>query len=417
MLLEESKISIWVCGRRWGKSILIALSLLKTALEYPGSRSWYIANDYALCLEQKRMMLRCQDLEKLVSHNYSQFPPRLEFHNGSSIAFRSCDRPELLRGAGLKKFAYDEAGSNNNGGDLVEAILMPMIADSDGVGIIASTYNGRNWFYDMAEKGKKWTPGAMVRTWVYPTSSGYAFQDEGGKRSLAELKSITSPMKWRQEYECEPLAVEDTVFEFVDQCITPTVPQDSPEPYRPNTNPDEYIVSQDIGRVVDCSGVVVLECETGIVVHSETYPKGMLHKDQAQRTLALSQKWNRATVVLDTTGGASGGKKESNIKYYEDILPDFEAITWTIDTKRNMVNHLALEFEQKKIWIPECFGELISQLRLYRYRYSETALCPIFFGRPDDLVAALLMASWQRKVDYVAISGRRTKDALYEGTI
>jgi hypothetical protein len=141
----------------------------------------------------------------------------------------------------------------------------------------------------------------------------------------------------------------------------------------------------------------------GNVVHVEQYPLGMRHEEQAQRTLTLSKRYNQALVVLDTTGGASGGRSESHIREYEKVLRSFQPVVWTIDTKRNMVNRLALDLETQKVKIPAAFTDLIAQLKLYRYKMTQNGIQPTFGPSEghDDLVAALMMATWAREKEWL----------------
>ena len=81
-----------------------------------------------------------------------------------------------------------------------------------------------------------------------------------------------------------------------------------------------------------------------------------------------------------------------------------------------MVNKLALDLEKALIKIPAQFTELISQLKLYRYKMSAGAMQPSFGPSEgkDDLVASLMMASlarergWIHNPNYGSIS-----DAIY----
>jgi hypothetical protein len=398
IIQHPARVKVAVCGRRWGKTVMMALALAYTAAQYAGSRSWYVANDYALCMAQKRMMARSPDFMKFVSHEYSQFPPRFEMKNGSEIAFRSADRPDLLLGAGLQLICHDEASRASK--DLFWRVLMPMVADTRGTVLAGSTYNGRNWFYDLAEEGKKWNPDPdspdnLIKTWIYPSHTGKAFQGEEGLKSLTQLKSKTDPMVWRQEFECEPLATIDAVFRTVDQCIGGT-----PESY----NGDPYVLAHDIGRIEDAGAIAVLNLRTGLVAHCLEYPLGMPHEEQARRSRKTADDYH-ALVLLDTTGGGSGGRGESHVREYLKYLPNAREITFSPDTKRAMVGRLNLDFEQKKIRIPEAHKEMISQCKLYRYKLSEQAIIPTYWGKPDNLVAALMMCTWAREKKWTNGSG------------
>ena len=390
---HPAQIKAAVCGRRWGKTIMMAMYLAIAALKRPNCTVWYVSQSYSRSLKMMRIMKKCKPFMMLVRAVHSQFPPRFEMKNGSEVGFRSADRPDELRGEGLRLICVDEAAILTK--YLFWEVLYPMVADTDGTILAGSTFNGHNWFYELAEEGKKNLPDK--KTWVYPTASGMRFQGQKGRARLARFKANTPPMVWQQECECEPLALIDAVFMYVDQCIGGV-------PGRPDPR-TRYVVSQDIGRTYDPSGVVVMDY-AGNVAHVEQYPLGMLHATQARRTLALSQQFNNATVVLDTTGGASGGHSESHIKEYQKIIHAFQPVTWTIDTKRNMVNRLALDLETMKVKIPPVFKDLIAQLKLYRYKIAQNAIQPTFGpseGR-DDLVAALMMAAWAREKQWFSTS-------------
>lgn len=392
---HPARIKVAVCGRRWGKTVLMAMALGIVAAQYPGCRCWYVANDYSLVLEQMRMMMKSQSFMAMVAKPHMQFPPRFEMKNGSQIAFRSADRPHLLRGAGLRLICHDEAANSSK--ELFWEVLAPMTLDTGGTIICGSTYKGRNWFYDLAEKGKRWNADPLsadhlIKTWIYPTSTGMRFQDAAGKKRLEQLKAETDPMTWQQECECEPLAVTGAVFRHVDQCIG-----GEPEVWN-ERQPQRglYVVAQDLGRVEDHSAIIVLNLETGNVAHACEYPLGMLHEDQAKRTRDIAAQY-RALVVLDSTGGAAGGRHESYVREYLKIMPDAREINFTAETKRNMVNRLNLDFEQRRVTIPPEYKEVISQCKLYQYKQTDTAIIPQFFGRPDDYVASLMMATWARE--------------------
>ena len=391
IIQHPSLIKIAVCGRRWGKTIMMAIYLATVALMHANCTVWYVSPRYARSMKMMRIMKKCKPFMELVADVAMQFPPRFEMKNGAEICFISADREDELRGEGLKLICVDETSILTP--HLFYEVLLPMTMDGDGTILAGSTYNGRNWFYDLAHSGQ--IDSVDVKTWVHPTSSGMKFKGERGLERLARFKAITPPAVWKQECECEPMALIDAVFMYVDQCIIPgkeDLPIILPMPI-PGM---QYVVAQDIGKEVDPSGVVVQELASGKTVYIESYGLHTLHKVQAQRTAKLQQHFNYALVCLDTTGGASGGKEESHIKEYAKVIKHFQSVTFTVDTKRSMVGLLELELQNMKTSIPAHFKELIAQLKLYRSHFSEKAILPTFFGRPDDLVSAMMMCSYAR---------------------
>lgn len=402
MMEDPAHVKIWACGRRWGKSILMAILMAITSLRHDDCTVWYVSPRYARSLKMMRIMKKCKPFMELVANTHMQFPPRFEMKNGSEICFISADREEELRGEGLRLICTDEAGILSK--HLFEDILMPMTADSGGTIIAGSTFNGRNWFYDKAVSGMPASDRAKtlatgidpdVKTWIYPTSTGYAFKGTTEKVARFErMRKNTGPMTWKQEYECEPLATVDAVFTYVDQCVVQAIPIEKPE------RGHRYVLSHDLGRSPDRAGVTVMDLDTGEFVYAEQYPEHMKHSEQAARTRDLGFYWSAtgrdtdsALIVLDTTGGASGGRDESHIKEYAEVITQgFRSVTFTQDTKRNMVGQLQLDMENMRVKIPYIFNEFVSQLKLYRYHWGEKSIQPQFFGRPDHLVSSALMA-------------------------
>jgi len=397
---DKTPIKVVTCGRRWGKTTLMALALARTAFAFPGSKSMYIANDYALSLDLFRTMKRARGFMRFVKSSPAQFPPRMELKNGSEIQFRSGDRPELILGGGRKLICQDEAARGKR--DLYQEKLLPMIADTDGQIILGSTYNGRNWYYDLSKEGRK---GAEdIRTWVYPSRTGLKFQGARGKRRLERLRKRFPESVWLQEFECQPLASKDAVFRFVERIVGGRL--------EPTAIPGHnYVLGLDLGRVKDPTGAVVLDLNTDTVAHAESFPLMMEHAEQAQRAKRLAQAYNDADVIVDSTGGAAGGKEESYVKFYRDVIDGLREITWTRTMKMNLVNQTALDIERKKVYIPKEATELVAQTKLYQYRFGANAIMPTYgapSGEHDDEISGLMMCLWARERGWVSASaGRR----------
>lgn len=390
---HPARVKVLVAGRRWGKSTLQALYLAKVALENPGCTVWYVCTSYAQSLQLMRIMKRNRGFMQFVSQAHAQFPPRFEMKNGSTIAFRSADNEDNLRGAGLLLICLDEAAYVNE--TTFTNVLLPMIADSGGTILLASTFNGRDYFYDLANVGME-GKNERVATWVYPTRTGLRFRSPEGTKELEALRSTFAPAVWDQEYECIALAVQNAVFRGVDLCVG-----GMPGTYNPNNT---YIVGFDIGRVKDPSACVVLECETGAIVHCAEFPLGEPHALQAGRLRSICDHYHAECVADGTIPHNTHGTADSYITYYREAVRGIREVIWTRPQKIELINNLALEIEQKRIGIPPQFDELIAQLKIYRYKVTKDYHLPTY-GPPtdtdhDDQLAALSMACWGRKMHW-----------------
>ena len=390
---HPARIKVLVAGRRWGKSVLQALYLAKVALENPGCTVWYVCTSYAQSLQIMRMMKRNRAFMEFVSQAHMQFPPRFELKNGSTIAFRSADNEDNLRGAGLLLICLDEAAYAKQ--STFANVLLPMIADSGGTILLASTYNGRDYFYDLANIGME-GKNERIATWVFPTRTGLRFRGPEGTKELEALRTTFAPAVWDQEYECIALAVSNAVFRGVDMCVGGV-----PQSYNPNCT---YIAGFDIGRVKDPSACVVIECETGNIVYCTQFDLGEPHAMQAQRLRVICDTYRAECVADGTIPHNTHGSADSYITYYREAVRGIREVIWTRPQKIELINNLALEIEQKKIAIPPHFDELIAQLKIYRYKVTKDYHLPTY-GPPsetdhDDQLAALAMAAWGRKMHW-----------------
>lgn len=411
VLQSKAPFTCLAAGRRWGKSITDGHWLAKGAWDNPGSTWWYTSLSYGRALKQKRVMESSKGFRRYIAHSYAQFPPRFILTNGSEIAFRSLDRPDNLLGDGLAGLVVDEAARVPY--DVWKQTLLPMLADTKGRALLTSTYNGRDWFYEMTQRGLKGAPG--IAAFEFPTSTGLKFQGAEGRERLARLRAEFDADTWAQEFECKPLAMSDAVFgRWVDRVVVA-----SKQAARRNA---PTCVSIDLGRVVDPTVMVTVQplnrpdgspggvCPAAvwIVVDVQEFPLGMEHAEIAARCAEHVGKFAAPCVVLDSTGGASGGREESFVRYYRERLPGLRAITWNATTKSQMVGSAKLLIEQKRTLIPGAFARTIDQLKVYRYKRKEMSNWVIYGapdGQHDDHVAAFIQAAYAIEQDWIAAVG------------
>jgi hypothetical protein len=395
ILGDNSREKILAAGRRWGKSTLARLLLIKSALEKPGSQNWYVAPTYSKAMSEMRKLKANKGFMQLVAKSYAQFPPRFELTNGSIIAFRSCDpgHADTLRGEPLACFVLDEAAYCDP--NVYYSVLLPSIADVDGQAFVTSTFQGRGWFFELYEKGLNGTnPG--IRSWKYPTSTGLAFRGKAGKERLAQLRSHFTDDIWRQEFEAEPLSASNTVFglPYIIKC-TGGSEVDCGQPGQ------KYITAFDIGRVVD-SSFAITGLPNGQIVAAERFPK-IEHGLQAVKLGQVQRRYNDSLVVLDSTGGGNP-TGDPHVKEYQDACSGSRCVNFSRENKGKMVADAALMLEKGMIKIPKSCTELIAQLKVYQYKISAGAMYPAYSapkGEHDDGVSAFLLychairSNWQ----------------------
>lgn len=146
---DSNRYVVVNCGRRAGKTFLVATKLTQFAAENPKSMSWYCAPTYRQAKQIMWQMLRevvpPQAIEK---KNETDLTLRLK--NGSTIMLKGADNPDSLRGVRIDFCVFDECAFIDKWED-VWTVVRPTLVDSKASVWFISTPNGFNHFKDMAE--------------------------------------------------------------------------------------------------------------------------------------------------------------------------------------------------------------------------------------------------------------------------
>ena len=106
ILNDSSRFKVIVAGRRWGKTILSLMYLLKDEFK-PNERRWFITPTYRqgkmIVFPVLRQMFSGFDNAKLNESEMS-----VVFSNGAELAVKGADNEHNLRGVELTKCVMDE---------------------------------------------------------------------------------------------------------------------------------------------------------------------------------------------------------------------------------------------------------------------------------------------------------------------
>ena len=144
---SEKRFRLLVAGRRFGKSYLSCIELLRGAIERPGEVYFYCAPTYRMAKD-----IAWKELKKLVPKVWVQAKNetdlRLDLINGSSIELKGTENAMALRGRSLAGVVLDEAAFMDR--DVWAEVIRPALADKQGWALFISTPDGTaSWFYDM----------------------------------------------------------------------------------------------------------------------------------------------------------------------------------------------------------------------------------------------------------------------------
>ncbi len=168
--------NILITGNRWGKSFVCAVNIIHNAIykirpiKYEKIRQYRvvtasITQDQANIIFNTtlRLIRESEFLEPLLKKITMTPYPKMRFGNGATIEARTTqNRGQYLLGQDYDLFIFDEVAFETDPEYVVEEVIQMRLADREGRLILASTPNGKNWFYRRArEIHEKKRPGYL----------------------------------------------------------------------------------------------------------------------------------------------------------------------------------------------------------------------------------------------------------------
>lgn len=190
ILIDQSRFKVIVAGRRWGKTVLSLMYLLKDEFQ-AGERRWFITPTY----RQGKMIvfpvLR-QMFQGFVGAKINESEMSVIFDNGAELAVKGADNEHNLRGVELTKCVMDEMAYIKP--HVWEEIIYPMLATTQGSVLFIGTPSGYDIMYDLYSRGQSeqgW------KSWQFTTLQGGFVPAE----EIERAKRTMDPTLFRQEFE------------------------------------------------------------------------------------------------------------------------------------------------------------------------------------------------------------------------
>ena len=370
ILNNPARFKVLACGRRWGKSEVGLIEILKAAhLEH--KRCWWVVPGYQTADDiWPDLVNAVKDLKDVV---ISHSKRRINLPKGGMIAIRTAHNPDKLRGPGLDFAVLDEAAFMP--ARIWHNVIRPMLATTRGVARFLSTPNGRNWFWERLRDGLD----PLKEEWA-------AFQFRTGQSDLvdaAELQSLresTPEHIWEIEYQAKFTDDRGQVFRRITDAAAPA-PYHQPQPGH------AYVAGVDWGRSKDYTAIAVLDASNGKMVALERFNQ-VGWELQRDRLTQIVKKWRPQVVWAEANSIG-----EPNIDaLVRQGLPVRRFYT-SAKTKAPLIESLALAIERNDITLlddPVLLGELadykFDRLSNGSYRYGAPS------GGHDDTVIATALA-------------------------
>ncbi|NBV87253.1 MAG: terminase, partial [Verrucomicrobia bacterium] len=190
---SRKRFRVLVAGRRFGKSYLSCVELLRGAIERPGETYFYCAPSYRMAKDIVwKLLKRLVPKSWVKSKNETDL--KIELVNGSTIELKGTENAMALRGRSLAGVVLDEAAFMDR--DVWFEVIRPALADKQGWALFISTPDGTaSWFYDLwcyADEGDSdWS------RWQFTTIDGDNVPPEEIEAARGQLDART----FRQEFE------------------------------------------------------------------------------------------------------------------------------------------------------------------------------------------------------------------------
>jgi hypothetical protein len=365
-------------GRRWGKTV----SGLNWGLEgicNEGGPVWWIAPIYATSKMAYRRLIDAawKGGAAAAIKDKSETELRVEFINGEVLWFKTGDNPDNLRGEGIKRAILDEGARLKR--DVWEGVIRPALSDTNGRALIISTPKGKNWFYEIFERGQDPLQAENYQSWKFPTADNPRVPSE----DIEQAKQTLPLDVFKQEYLAEFLENQAGVFRNIEACVGSA----KEEPVAGK----QYFAGLDHARTTDFTVLTILD-NTGRQIYFDRF-NILSWAIQRERIIPVCKKY-KTRLFMDST--AEGGDM-----FYEDLRLaklNVEGYKFTAESKKMLIESLMIGFDRKEIKILDD-GVQKTELNIFEYKLGPSGI--VHYSAPegyhDDCVCALALAWWSLK--------------------
>lgn len=374
-LRTKQRFAVWVWHRKARKT---TTSLEKLNLEAHLKKGvyWYVSPSRPLAHEtiwKDPNMLQRIVRPELLDHK-NEMDLAYYYKCGSVLSVIGADRPDLIRGPNPSGVVLDEFSVMKP--SVWEAIIQPIMrANTDAWCWFLFTPKGKNHAHKVFQYGeqglREW------KSWLLPASKSGVFDPE----QLEDAKRTMSHSLYMQEFECDFLESESTVFRNVREIATAS-------PLAPLAD-HLYVIGVDVAKVQDFTVLAVYDRATNREVYQDRF-QTLEWPFQKKRIKEIAKHYNNALVVIDATGVGD--------PIADDLLREgiaVEPFKITSETKKEIIEKLSIWIDQQKIKILP-IETTINELENFGYEISESGRIS-YGGREgfnDDTVIAHALAVW-----------------------
>ncbi len=399
-LLDESRTKVASCGRRWGKTESAAIDAATTAILRPGSVQMIVSPTYdqsRLISDAVERLLIDSPFTRTITKAVKTPYPRITIGRSVIMARTADEDGRNLRGHSADRVIVDEAAYVRDA--VVREVIAPMLADRNGQLVLISTPFGKNHFYQAFKRGQQaagersqsqiTNPKSQISSFSFPSWANPHISREYIESQRLEM----SPRQFAVEYEAQFIDDQSAVFAWEDIEAASVSTLGS----RPIAH-DCVVAGIDWARYSDYTAVIALAVgESGVtVVGMDRFNRtGWSAQIERVAEFLATHKVTAALADQNSIGDPLLEQLQSRLLETGSEI-SVQGFTFTNQSKRDLVERLAMRFAQRTIHIPRD-EQLMRELQYFEYELTSAGNVRLNArtGFHDDLVIALALGCRQ----------------------
>lgn len=208
--LRRARFGVLVCHRRFGKTVLAANHLIRGALSCVKTRPrfGYIAPTYTQGKATSWDYFQHYSAA-VPGRTANQSELRIDFPNAGQVRIYGGDNPDSLRGLYFDGVVLDEYGMH--AAKTFTEVIAATLVDRGGWAVFCGTPNGRNQFFDIAQRAKAEMRAGNPDWYFAEFKASQTGLLEAGY--LAAARAIMTADEYAQEFECSfEAAVKGSIY-------------------------------------------------------------------------------------------------------------------------------------------------------------------------------------------------------------
>jgi hypothetical protein len=367
-----------VVGRQFGKTLMSINLLMYFGINHNNAKILWVSPVYSQATKVFQQIYQALQPAGLVkSANKADFI--IQLINGSTIWFKSAERPETIRGLSINYAFIDEAQDCK---DLAwKQSILPTLTAAGKKCIITGTPKRKNWFYDIFMMGKSQNHPNYRAYHGSSVDSPYVSQE-----FISEQQRTLPPKIFKQEFLAEWQENEGSVFQGLDLvCINENWPS--------LNNGLRTYGGLDIGNKGDYTVLTIID-EMGRVLYMWRDNK-IEYSQIVDKVVEISKHYKVSDLLIETNGPGDPLYEQIKKKYSRT-----SPLHQTNQTKENIIRRLMGDIQDIAIELPShnLFPTLAEELEIFEYEVLPSG--KIRYTHPqgfhDDCVLSLAIANWNR---------------------